>query len=89
MSYSREEQETTMVFCNESKKWIVYSSVPKHIRKLKEITGVFEEIIEDGRIISLKCELTQKQVSMRKERVVSEEQRQKAAERLAKARQSN
>lgn len=86
MGYSREEQETTMVFCNETKEWSVYSTVPKHIRKLTQITTISKEELEDGRIIAVKCKLSEKQVSMKNVRVMSEEQRQKAAERLAKAR---
>lgn len=34
MTYSREEQETTLVFDNSTGQWNVYSTVPKHIRKL-------------------------------------------------------
>lgn len=87
MGYSREEQETTMVFCNESKKWSVYSTVPKHIRKLAKLTEIIGVDFEDGNPIAIKCELTEKQVSMKAERIMSEEQKQLAAERLKAARE--
>ncbi|MBG9832142.1 hypothetical protein [Bacillus wiedmannii] len=86
MAYSREEQETTLVFEASTGQWNVYSSVPKHIRKLSNLCGlqVLEE--EDGQPVSVKGVLQEKQVSMVKIRVMSEEQKQKAAERLAKVR---
>ena len=34
MGYSRDEQETSLVFDNSTGDWTVYSTVPKHIRKL-------------------------------------------------------
>lgn len=86
MGYSREEQETTLVFDNNTGKWNVYSTVPKHIRKLSKLTEIFTVESENDRPIAVKCTLLEKQVSMKKERVMSEEQRQKAAERMAKAR---
>lgn len=86
MAYSREEQETTLVFDNSTGRWNVYSTVPKHIRKLSQITEVLTLESENGRPISVKATLNEKQVTMRKERVMTEEQRLKAAERLSKAR---
>ncbi|PLT34103.1 hypothetical protein [Bacillus sp. V5-8f] len=88
MGYSREEQETTLVFDNGTGKWTVYSTVPKHIRKLSNFVELFVLESEDDRPIAVRGELTEKMVSMKKERVVTEEQRQKAAERFAKARTS-
>ncbi|WP_428909426.1 hypothetical protein [Niallia sp. Krafla_26] len=88
MAYSREEQETTMVFDNLTGKWNVYSTVSKHIRKLSQITEVNVVETENDRPIAIKCTLNEKQVSMRKERVMTEEQRIKTAERLSKARKS-
>ena len=87
MGYSREEQETTMVFCNETKLWSVYTTVPKHIRKLTKITDVLTLETEEGRPLAIKCTLTEKQVSMKAERNMSEEQREAAAERLKIARE--
>jgi hypothetical protein len=86
MAYSREEQETTLVFDNSTGQWSVYSTVPKHIRKLGKLTELVALETEDGRPIAVKGVLNEKQVSMKQERVMTDEQRQKAAERLAKAR---
>lgn len=88
MAYSREEQETSLVFDNSTGKWNVYSTVPKHIRKLSNLCELITLESENGRPIAVKGVLTEKQVSMKKEREFSEEQRQKAAERLSKARNS-
>lgn len=89
MAYSREEQETTLVFDNSTGQWMVYSTVPKHIRKLTNLCELQTLEEEDGRPTAVKGILQEKQVSMKQIRVMSEEQRQKAAERLAKARANN
>ncbi|MGX5623509.1 hypothetical protein [Bacillus cereus] len=86
MAYSREEQETTMVFDNSTGQWSVYSTVPKHIRKLTNLCELITLEEEDGRPIAVKGILQEKQVTMKNLRVMTEEQRQKAAERLSKAR---
>ncbi|EOO66489.1 hypothetical protein IKE_03047 [Bacillus cereus VD196] len=86
MAYSREEQETTMVFDNSIGQWSVYSTVPKHIRKLTNLCELKTLEEEDGRPIAVKGILQEKQVTMKNLRVMTEEQRQKAAERLSKAR---
>lgn len=86
MGYSREEQETTLVFDNVTGFWNVYSTVPKHIRKLSQITEILTVESENGKPIAVKCTLSEKQVSMKKKRVMSEEQKQAAAKRMAKAR---
>lgn len=87
MAYSRDEQETTLVFDNSTKEWMVYSTVPKHIRKLSNLCELQTLEEEDGQLIAVKGVLQEKQVSMKRIRVMSDEQRQKAAERLAKARE--
>lgn len=89
MGYSREEQETTLVFDNSTGKWSVYSTIPKHIRKLANLTELFVIESENDRPIAVRGELNEKQVSMKKERIYTDEQRQKAAERLAKVRTTN
>ena len=89
MGYSRDEQETSLVFDNSTGEWNVYSTVPKHIRKLTNLTELIVLESEDGRPIAVKGSLAEKQVSMKnvpKKREMSEEQRQQAAERLSKAR---
>jgi len=87
MAYPREEQETTLVFDNSTKEWMVYSTVPKHIRKLSNLCELQTLEEEDGQPIAIKGVLDEKQVSMKKIRVLSDEQRKLAAERLAKARE--
>lgn len=86
MGYSREEQETSLVFDNSTGEWAVYSTVPKHIRKLSNLTKLIVIESEDDRPIAVKGILSEKQVSMRNLRVMTEEQKQKAADRLSKAR---
>ncbi|WP_350300614.1 hypothetical protein [Peribacillus frigoritolerans] len=75
-----------MVFDNSTGKWTIYSTVPKHIRKLSNLTELFVIESEDDGPIAVKGTLTEKQVSMKKERVYTDEQRERAAERLSKAR---
>ncbi|MET1177546.1 hypothetical protein ABG775_06170 [Peribacillus simplex] len=86
MGYSREEQETSLVFDNSTGEWTVYSTVPKHIRKLANLTELIVIETEDERPIAVKGKLTEKQVTMKKERAYTDEQRQRAAERLSKSR---
>lgn len=86
MGYSRDEQETSLVFDNSTGKWTVYSTVPKHIRKLSNLTELIVLEYEDDRPIAVSGTLTEKQVTMKKERVYTHEQREQAAERLSKAR---
>lgn len=93
MMFEKSERETVLVFEEETGEWMVYSTIGKHIRKLSSLCDnltVLES--EDGRPTAIKGTLKEKQVSMNKERAkrpMTEEQRQKAAERLAKARASN
>jgi bifunctional DNA-binding transcriptional regulator/antitoxin component of YhaV-PrlF toxin-antitoxin module len=86
MGYSFEEQETALVFDNSTKKWMVYSTVPKHIRKLSKLTELNILEYENEKPIAIKCELSEKMVSMKKEIVLTEEQKQKRADALSKAR---
>lgn len=86
MGYSRDEQETSLVFDNSTGEWTVYSTVPKHIRKLTNLTELIVLEYEDDRPIAVRGTLTEKQVTMKKERVYTDEQRERAAERLSKAR---
>ncbi|CAH0259537.1 hypothetical protein SRABI96_03385 [Peribacillus sp. Bi96] len=86
MGYSRDEQETSLFFDNSTREWTVYSTVPKHIRKLSNLTELFVIESEDDRPIAVKGILTEKQVSMKKERVYTDEQKERAAERLSRAR---
>ncbi|MEI2356117.1 hypothetical protein [Mesobacillus zeae] len=84
MAYSREEQETTLVFDGLTNGWTVYSTVPKHMRKLAVLTELtILETEDDGTTPkAVSGKLTSKQVSMKKERVLSEDQRQAMSERM-------
>ncbi|PEC58416.1 hypothetical protein CN556_25010 [Bacillus wiedmannii] len=83
--YSTKEQETVLTFDNETKEWSAYSCVPKHIRKLVALVGeenvtVIEK--DDDSILAVKCTLQEKQVSMKKLRQYSEDQKRMMAERM-------
>ncbi|KZE04166.1 hypothetical protein B4117_4336 [Bacillus mycoides] len=84
--YSTKEQETVLTYDNETKEWSAYSCVPKHIRKIVEIVG--EEnvtVIEsdsDGNSLAVKCTLQEKNVSMKRLRTYSEDQKREMAERM-------
>ena len=83
MAYSKAEQETVLVFEAETNAWSAYSTVPKHIRKLQSLTDVeVIEIDEHGNPAAAKATLTAKQVSMKKERVMSEEHRAEMSARM-------
>ncbi|MEB8651891.1 hypothetical protein P4G96_24255 [Bacillus cereus] len=89
--YSTKEQETVLTFDNETKEWNAYSCVPKHIRKLVEIVGeenvtVIEKDVDS--ILAVKCTLQEKQVSMKKVRQYSEEQKRMMAERMRAVREN-
>jgi hypothetical protein len=77
MAYSKDEQETVLVFDYAENVWKVYSNVPKHIRKLMAIgeMDIIEQ--ENDRPVSVKGILSVKQVSMKKPRVLSEETKEK------------
>lgn len=87
MAYPREEQETTLVFETSTGQWNIYSTVPKHIRKLSNLCEIKALEVEDGQAVAIKGVLDEKQVSMKKIRVLSDEQKRLAAERLAKVRE--
>ncbi|MDA1545819.1 hypothetical protein [Bacillus cereus group sp. TH253LC] len=89
--YSTKEQETVLTFDNETKEWNAYSCVPKHIRKLVALVGeenvtVIEK--DGGSILVVKCTLQEKQVSMKKIRQYSEDQKREMAERMRAVREN-
>jgi bifunctional DNA-binding transcriptional regulator/antitoxin component of YhaV-PrlF toxin-antitoxin module len=86
MGYSRDEQETVLVYSDGE--WNVYSTVPKHIRKFLEIAEMEILEYEDNRPIAIKGKLSERNISIKKERNLSEEQRRKIAERLLQGRKS-
>lgn len=83
MAYSREEQETILNFDGLTNEWHVYSTVPKHMRKLKELCtlSVLETEADGITPKAVRGILTEKQVSMKKERVLTESHRQELVER--------
>ncbi|MGN4664782.1 hypothetical protein ACTFRP_02610 [Bacillus cereus group sp. MYBK234-1] len=90
-SYSTKEQETVLTFDNETKEWSAYSCVPKHIRKLLEIVGEENVTViesDDGNILAVKCTLQEKNVSIKRLRTYSEDQKRKMAERMRAVREN-
>lgn len=92
--YTSEEQETICNYDRHTNTWSVYTCVAKHITKLTKLYGDPDwfQYSEDGneRIIAAKWEgLKSSQVSFRKEskRVMTDEQKENAAERLRLARE--
>ncbi|MCR8982291.1 hypothetical protein [Brevibacillus laterosporus] len=84
MPYPRSEQETVLTYEYETRQWLAYSCVPAHIRKLTDI-GRNVTILdrdESGEPSAIRAELSSKQVRMMAERVMTEEQRVAAADRL-------
>jgi len=83
MAYSKSEQETVLVYEAETNTWSAFSTVPKHIRKLQSIADVtLTENDANGNPVAAKATLTAKQVSMKKERVLTEEQREEMSARM-------
>lgn len=77
MAYAKSEQETVLVYDYEKNVWEVYSTVPKHIRKLMSIGDMKIKESENDRPIAVQGKLSDKQVSMKKIRVLSEETKEK------------
>jgi hypothetical protein len=88
MGYSKEEQETTLVYSAEENEWVGYSCYSPHITKVVKLLGIenVDANYEEGREspLTIKFKLKSNQVSFRKgeKREMSEEQREKAAERM-------
>jgi hypothetical protein len=82
MGFAREDQETVLVFEVESGQWNVYSNVPKHIRKLMNLGDMSVLELEEGRPIAIRGTLSEKNVSMKKIREMSEEQREAQSARM-------
>lgn len=90
MGYSREEQETTLVYIAEEDKWMGYSCYPPHITKILKILDIndVQAEYEEGREspLSIKFEFKSNQVSFRqgKKREMTEKQREQARLRALK-----
>lgn len=68
MATTRDEQETTMRYDAVDRKWIVFSSVPKHMRKLLKIADVIKDkqVNGMGKVTSVTVELNESQIRMAK-----------------------
>ncbi|MBL4951005.1 hypothetical protein JK635_01965 [Neobacillus sp. YIM B02564] len=95
MGYSKEEQETTLVYSAEDNEWIGYSCYSPHITKIVKLLGIenIDAEYEEGREspLNIKFKMKFNQVSFRKgeKRKISEEQREKAAERMKNLHKKN
>lgn len=77
MAYAKSEQETVLTYDYEKNVWKAYSTVPKHIRKLMSIGDMKIKESENDKPICVQGVLKEKQVSMKKERILSEETKEK------------
>jgi hypothetical protein len=77
MAYAKSEQETVLAYDYDQNVWKAYSTVPKHIRKLLSIGDMKIIESENDRPICVQGILKEKQVSMKKERILSEETKEK------------
>lgn len=77
MGYSKAEQETVLAYDYDKNVWKAYSTVPKHIRKLMAIGEMKIIESENDKPICVQGVLKEKQVSMKKERILSEEAKEK------------
>lgn len=90
MGFSKEEQESTLVYEAETNEWKGYSCYPPHITKIIKILGIenVKADYEEGREspVSIVFRMKPNQVSFRqgKEREMTEEQREKARKRALK-----
>lgn len=90
MAIPRSEQETVLIFNAETKRWTMHSTYPPHMRKWRDLIEDVASVSEEGMDVaevSVEGDMVEGlSVSLRKKRVMSEEQRQLAGERLAKFR---
>jgi len=90
LGYSREEQETSLIYNAEDDTWEGYSCFPPHITKVVKLLGLdnVEAEYEDDREspLSIKFEMKANQVSFRKgeKKAMPEEQKEKARLRMIK-----
>lgn len=86
MGYSKEEQESSIIFDVEQNKWIGYSSYPPHITKVLKILGIdnVEAEYEEGREnpVSITFEMKANQISFRKGNKINLTDEQREERRL-------
>ena len=83
---TRKEQETILNYDNFDHIWTVYSDVPKHIRKLKDLLtdDHIEGVNTQGVVTMIKGKLKDDAfISMRKKHALSPSDREKAIKRLS------
>ncbi len=81
--YQKEEQETVISTDALANKWVVYTTQPTmltKVRKLKSLVILDEELNDEGRVISGTYELEISQVSFRNLLVLSDEEKKKRSE---------
>lgn len=97
MKFSLDEQETTINYDNREKRWYVYTSVPSHIRQFMSnplISNSETEVLDEyeGQPTGIRFKLDDSLVSINKltkqKRVLSEEERQRRAALMGKARKA-
>lgn len=96
MSLSRIEQEVIITYNASEERAIVYASIPAQIRKLDGLCSLFPNTIieqevykHDGVTIAKSYTLPKKLITIRKPRVLTNEQKQKLAKRLSESRISD
>lgn len=85
MAFPKAEQETILNFDVETGKWNLYTSYPPHIRKYRELVENPREVSDQTGVASLSGTLTSVNVSVRKKRVLTEEQRAELSERAKRS----
>jgi len=95
MSYSLDEQETHIWFDPTTKETIVETNYAPDINHYLKIIAdggltLIEQEVEDDRIISIRAKVNDQQYTfsrkLKKKRILSEEERERLREQLAKAR---
>ena len=95
MSYSLDEQETHIWFDPTTKETIVETNYAPDINHYLKIIAdggltLIEQEVEDDRIISIRAKVNDRQYSfsrkLKKKRILSEEERERLRQQLAKAR---
>lgn len=95
MSYSLDEQETHIWFDPTTKETIIETNYHPDINHYLKIIAdggatLLEKEVEDGRVISIRAKVNDQQYTfsrkLKKKRILSDEERERLRERLAKAR---
>lgn len=83
MGLSRMEQEVHILKTADEKEWMMYSSDPKYIRKMDKIgVSPYKKEKIDNDTYGYFYKIEEKQISFRKKRILTEEQKKKMKERM-------